>query len=357
MKHAFSHSKASLLSIVLLAAVAAGCNRAEAQATAPPAPVQVQTTKVQTIETPEVLRLTGALRGVQEADLAANVSGRVIATEVERGSTVKKGDVIARVDVQSAALQLAEARAQVETARTQQAIDQVECARYDQLKKGGVVTDADYERVTARCKTAPLTLDAAQARASIIAKNVGDGVIRAPFSGVVTERLIEVGEYVQPSTHVAALADVGSLELEFSVPEANYPSVKVGSDVRFRVVAYGERSFVGKVSRVGGAVRNTRDVLVEAEVANADGVLLPGMFANVSLVVGAKPLPALPPEAVFEQNAKPNAFVVRNGVLEQRVLQVAEPQDGKIPVLQGVEPGEQVVASYRPALKNGQSVR
>lgn len=345
------------LAVPLLAATLAltGCKKPEAERPTVQK-VKVETLAATPVETPQMLRLTGNLKGERETELAANVSGRVLETLVERGATVAKGAIIARVDTSAAALQLAEAKVQVATTETQASIDQVECDRYQKLKERGAVTDLEYENVMARCKKAPLSLDAAKARASIAAKNVGDGVIRAPFAGVVTDRFIEVGEYVQPNTRVVSIANVDSLRLEFSVPEANYPAVKQGSEVRFRVVAYGDRDFIGKVVHIGGAVRTTRDVLVEAEVPNADSALLPGMFANVSLIVGKRQVPAVPVAAVFQQNAKPNAFVVKDGILEQRVLQVAEAHGQDIPVLAGIAVGEKVVAAYRPELANGQAV-
>jgi membrane fusion protein, multidrug efflux system len=272
---------------------------------------------------------------------------------VERGSRVKQGDIIARVDVRQAALQLAEAKVQVESSRTQQNIDDLECERYAKLKDRDAVTDIEFAQVMARCKRNPLSVEAAQARVSLAAKNVGDGIIRAPFSGVVTERFVEVGEYVQSATRVVALAEVDALQLNFSLPEANYPQVRIGSEVLFSVSAYPDKPFHGKVVHIGGAVRSTRDVLIEAGVDNVDGTLLPGMFADVGLVVGAESHPALPKEAVFTQNNKPNAFVLKGGFLEQRVLQVVESQGNLVVAKRGIEAGEQIVTPYRDELKNG----
>jgi membrane fusion protein, multidrug efflux system len=109
--------------------------------------------------------------------------------------------------------------------------------------------------------------------------------------------------------------------------------------------------------RIGGAIRSTRDVLVEAAVENVGGELLPGMFANVSLIVGTKRVAAVPAAAVFQQNSKPNAFAVKDGMLEQRVLQVSAADNGMVPVLAGVAVGEPVVAAYKADLANGQAVQ
>jgi len=347
------------LSAALAFALAApGCKRKTDAAPAPAAQaVTVATEPVTSIEAPRTLRLTGTLRGERETDLAANVAGRVISTKIERGQRVAKGELIAQVDVTGAALALAEARVAVQTSKTQEAINRADCDRYERLKASNTVTDMEYDQVTAKCKTAPLNREAAQARQNIAAKNVGDGRILSPFAGIVTDRYIEVGEYVQASTRVASLAQVADLRLEFSLPEQNYPDVQLAQNVGFRVAAYGEQLFSGSVSHISGAVRETRDVLVEASVKNPDHKLLPGMFADVELTVGHETLASIPKAAAFEANGKLNVFVVSSGVLEQRVLQPGPEVEGRVSVRRGVVVGEQVVAVYKPELKNGQRVK
>jgi membrane fusion protein (multidrug efflux system) len=132
--------------------------------------------------------------------------------------------------------------------------------------------------------------------------------------------------------------------------------VKKGADVAFRVAAYGDSVFSGKVSHIAGAVRETRDLMVEAAVPNPDKRLLPGMFADIELTIGTKPMPAVPVSAVFEQNGKKNVFVVVEGHLEQRVLQPRPALEGLVPVVRGVAVGERVVRTHSPELSNGQTV-
>jgi membrane fusion protein, multidrug efflux system len=337
----------------------AGCKRAGATPPEPPklAPVSVTTEAASPVDTPRTLRLTGTLRGARETDLAANVAGRVLSIGVERGQSIAKNALIAQIDVRSAALALAEAKVAVQNSKMQETISNADCARYEQLRAGGAVTDLEYDQVTAKCKTAPLNLEAAQARQSMAAKNVGDGAIRAPFAGVVTERFVEVGEYVQASSRVVSIAEVEELKLEFSLPEQNFPDVKLDAEVSFRVGAYAAERFAGKVLHISGAVRETRDVLVEAIVKNPDKKLLPGMFAEVELAIGHEALPSVPKSATFEANGKTNVFVVKDGALEQRVLQPAPAVGDRIPVRRGVELGEKIVKAYAPELKNGQPVK
>ena len=148
-------------------------------------PLSVQTEPARTIDVPVTLRLTGTLRGERETDLAANVSGRIIATSVERGEQVKPGQVLARVDTRAAALSAADARAQVGSIKAQADQARAECERYEQLKAKGAISDLEFQQKITQCSTLPLNVEAASARAALAAQNVGDGVIRAPFAGQV----------------------------------------------------------------------------------------------------------------------------------------------------------------------------
>jgi RND family efflux transporter MFP subunit len=315
--------------------------------------VHVETVEVTAVDAPQSLRLIGTLRGAKETDLAANATGRVLKTYVERGAEVKAGELLAQVDVSAAALSLAEARVQVVTSKTQLDISQADCARYEQLKGTGAISEYEYDQVTSKCKISPLLVKAAQARQSMVAKNVGDGMIRSPFAGVITERFVEVGEYVLANSKIVSLAQIEELRLEFTVPEANFPQVKPNAKVTLHVAAYGEAPFEGKVIHISSAVRPTRDIVVEASVLNADRRLLPGMFANVSLDVGARSLPSIPRSAMFAQNGKENVFVVHEGRLEQRVVRPEPELGGRIPIVKGVALGERVVATHSADLKNG----
>jgi RND family efflux transporter MFP subunit len=349
---------AGALALGALAAAAAGCHspaQAKTEDAAPP--VHVETAAVSDLEVPVVLRLTGTLRGMKEADLAANAAGRVIRTAAERGDEVKEGAVLAQLDTSAAALSLLEARVQVKSSQTQEDINQADCARYEQLKAKGAVSALEYDQATAKCKTAPLGLEAAQARQNIAAKNVGDGTIRAPFAGIISERYVDVGEYVQPASKVVSIAQVGELRLELTVPEANLAQLKLGADTSFTVAAYPDKTFHGAVRFIAGSVRaTTRDLVAEAVVPNADKLLRPGMFADVALAVGSERLPSVPVGAVFERLDKKRVYVVADGHLQERVLQYGPEQAGRLSVHYGVKAGDKVVVSKLDGLLNGARV-
>lgn len=351
----------AVLSLSLLVALASACQKKSVDtpdASAEKPAVEVETEPVTALEVPRTLRLTGTLRGDRETDLAANASGRVLSTSVERGQQIKPGQVLAKLDTRAAALSVAEARAQVESSRTQEEQARTECERYEKLKAKGAVTDLEYQQKITQCRTLPLTVQAAKVRAAMAAQNVGDGIIRAPFAGTVTERFVEVGQYVRQDSRVVTIVSLDPLRLELAVPESEVSKVKEGSDVSFAVAAFPDRRFHGKVRFVSGALRSsTRDLVVEALVENKDRLLLPGMFADAELTVGSLKLPSVPKKALLERDEQSRVYVVAGGRLEERVLALGASLGDRVAVARGVTAGEQVVVSDLAGLANGQKVR
>jgi membrane fusion protein (multidrug efflux system) len=321
-------------------------------------PVAVTSAAVSEVEVPVTLRLSGTLRGNQETDLAANAAGRVLATLVERGAQVAPGQVIAKLDTRAASLSAAEARAQAESAHAQQAQGQAECARYDQLKAKGAISDLEYDRAMAQCRTLPLSAEAASARARLAAQNVGDGIIRAPFGGVVTERQVEVGQYVRQDSRVVTLVSLDPLRLELAVPESEVSKVKVGAEVTFTVAAFPGKRYQGQIRFVSGALRSTtRDLVVEALVQNPDKTLLPGMFADVELTTGTRKLPGVPKAALQVREGQAHAFAIVDGRLEERLLSLGPEAGDRVSVLKGAAVGDRFALPPFEALSNGQRVR
>jgi membrane fusion protein, multidrug efflux system len=343
------------------AAALSGCKGKTPEASAAPAekpPVSVQTEAVVTIDVPRTLRLTGTLRGDRETDLAANANGRVLATSVERGEQIKPGQVLAKVDTRAASLSAAEARAQVDSTRAQEEQAQIECQRYEQLKQKNAISDLEYQQKVTQCRTLPLNVQAAAARAALAAQNVGDGVIRAPFAGVVAERYVEVGQFVRQDSRIVTIVSADPLRLQVAVPEAQIAQIREGAELSFGVSAYPGRRFNGKVRFVSGALRaSTRDLVVEALVSNPDRTLMPGMFADVELTIGTQRLASVPKRALVEQDDQSRLYVVAAGKLEERVVARGPAVGERVAILRGVRDQERVVVSDLSALDNGQKVR
>jgi RND family efflux transporter MFP subunit len=350
--------------VLLLLATASGlggCKQKAAEGSEAPATkplISVQTDAVTLMEVPRTLRLTGTLRGDRETDLAANASGRVLSTSVERGAHVKPGQVLAVLDVRALSLSAAEARANASSARTQQEQAQAECDRYEQLKQKGAISDLEYQQKVTQCRTLPLTLQAATARADLAAQNVGDGVIRAPFGGVVAERFIEVGQFVRQDSKVVTIVAVDPIRLELAVPEAEAAKITEGAQLDFAVAAHPGRTFTGKIRFISGVVRRaTRDLVVEAVVENKERLLMPGMFADVSLVVGTTQLPSVPQKSLLAANDQSRLFVLADGRLEERIVALGPKVGERVSVTRGVTVEDKIVISELSQLSNGQQAQ
>jgi len=319
--------------------------------------VHVETDIVREQPMPRVLRLTGNLRGQHETDLAANAAGRVIQTFVERGMAVKKGDVLAKLDIRAAAFGAAEAKASAELARAQADSAKRDCLRYSKMLESGSISQAEYDRFSDQCRLTPLSVTASEARAQAAALVVGDGVVRAPFAGVVSERFIDVGQYVRQDSKVVALVEVDPLRLELTVPEASLAAVKEGNRVTFTVSAYPDRPFAGTVKYVSAAIRETtRDLVAEAIVPNADGSLKPGMFASVALEAATEKTPVAPRAALVEKEGRSHVFVVADGHLDERVVQTGADDGNVMAIVRGLRAGEKIVIKPAETLRNGQAV-
>ena len=338
----------------------AGCKRSAAddKASTPLPPVAVRTAVVGEVQAPVTLRLSGNLKGLRETDLAANASGRVTSTTVERGSQVKVGQVLAQLDVRSASISAAEANAMALSAKTTAEQAKSECARSEALKASGAISAAELERVTAQCRTSSLGVEASSARAQMAAQNVGDGSVRAPFAGVVTERYVDIGEYVRPETRVVTIVSIDTLRLELAVPEADAAKIKEDAEVGFHVATFPERRFAGKIRFISGAIRTaTRDLVVEAIVDNADKALKPGMFADIEVNVGVQKLPSLPKDAILEKDGRSRAFFVVDGRLQERVLSTLPEIAGGVPILKGAKAGDAIAIGDVQTFVNGQRTR
>lgn len=349
----------SRVGVAAVALVALACSKPEVQVAPKPeaAPLKVETLSIEARNVPRILPLTGTLMAELRAELTANASGRVTKTFVERGQKVALGAVLAQLDTRSARATAAEAQAGVASAKTQLDAARAECERYDGLVARGAITQQEHDRQTASCKQQLAAVAVSQARASSASIAVGDGTIRAPFAGVVTERMVSVGDYVQPSSKVVTLVVSNPLRLQLTVPERRIGEVKAGALVTFSAAALPGRVFSGNVKYLGGEVRAaTRDVVVEAIVPNADGALLPGMFVDVSLHAGERPMPVAPKSAVFDTGQEKSLYVVKDKRLELHIIKLGVEAGDGVAVEEGAKAGDVVVVNPSPSLSDGAPV-
>jgi len=348
--------------LVCLGVGATGCQKNDsASAATPPkeaaAPIHVTTSAVVEKPMPTLLTLTGTLRADSESDMAADVSGKIVATYVERGQPVKRGQVIAIVDSRVASLAATAAEANAKVAQSQLEEARRDCERVKHLLDTGAISQAEYDRQTAQCTSQQFSAEAAQAQQQTALKLAGDSNIRAPFDGFVGERYVSVGQYVQPSTRVASVYDPDPLRLQLTVPEANVSAISQDMPVHFTVTAFGDQVFTGNVKYISPNIReSTRDLVVEALCPNGDFKLKPGMFAVAKIDLGDTPRPVVPKTSVVQDDTGARVFVVAGQQVQERLVQLGETVGDVTAVVQGVKSGENVVVTPGPDVHDGAKV-
>ena len=323
---------------------------------APPVPVTVAVAEERPM--PRYLQVTGELRSGLDAAVAANASGKVIESSIERGAVVKAGDVLVKLDDRTATLSLREAEAHVAQAQSKLDLTVAEWKRNEPLVKTKAIATADFEKLTADNESAKADLEAALARRDTAKKNVEDMVIRAPFAGSVMERMVSPGEYVQSSTQVLRLVANDQLRVLLNVPESARGQIVLGQEVSFSVPAFEGKVFTGLVKHIGAALReSTRDLLVEAVVPNPDGTLRQGMFAEGRVLLGEKPGVAVPASAVRKSVGHHRVFVVEKEQITERLVDLGEESAGWREVRNGIARGESVVTDPAAEAVDGARIK
>lgn len=210
-------------------------------------------------------------------------------------------------------------------------------------------------------QTAQAEVESARAAASIAEKAVADTVVRAPYSGYVSDRPIAVGEYITPSSVVATILLTNPLKLQLQVPELDAPRVQVGMPVSASVDAYPDRKFAGRVTAVNPAVDPaSRSFTVEAAIENPDNALRSGMFATARITQpGGGQSVYVPSESVVrDQNTNSfRVFTVKDGVAHLKVVQIGDEENGWVQLLSGVAADEEVAVNNQQQLYEGARVQ
>jgi RND family efflux transporter MFP subunit len=386
------------VSAVLFASASlAGC-RSEletAAAAAAPAPLAIAAAPVESRSIDRYLRVTGSLMADEHAEVSAETAGRVVETPVERGTPVRAGSLLVRISASETSAQLQEAEAnaaqiearlgltpgqpfdpkavpdvmnakaslewaEAEFARIRSLLDQkvVSQSEFDQRRTQVDAARQQYQVAQNSARQSYRSLEAARARVALARKAMADTSVRAPFNGLVAERLVSVGDYVTRGTKVATVVSVNPLRVELTVPEHSVSLVKPGQAVRLTVDAYRGEEFVAHVRFVSPALRaDQRALTVEAIVPNADARLKPGLFATALITQPPGAAALLVPSTAVETIAGTGrVYVVKNGKIEERIVTVGQTVGDRVELTSGVVKEEIVASEPSGRLSDGQLV-
>ncbi len=297
--------------------------------------------------TPELTAI-GTLRAYQGVMIAPQVASLVSAIHFESGDDVKQGQLLVSLDDSVEQADLANGLAQLKNA-------EVTLERQKTLVKGGNTPQSSVDSAIATRDSAAATVQHARA---IIAQKA----IRAPFTGRLGLRNVDLGQFVSVGLALVSLQQLDPVYVDFSTPEDSLAALAVGERVEIAVDAAPGRKFVGKATAIDARVSaDSRNITVRAEIANPDRLLLPGMFANVTVVTG-QPVKALtvPRTAIVYSLYGDNVFALKPAgsgfTAEREFVEVGPVRGERVAIEKGLEEGQKVVTTGQIKLQNGSPI-
>jgi RND family efflux transporter MFP subunit len=316
------------------------------------------------------------MQALQETTIYARANGFIRSWRVDIGARVKKGEVLAVLDMpdvdqelQQARATAAQSKANIDQAAAQLAIANVNTRRYTILRPSGVVSqqDADQYKATfdvqrANVNASQAALDSEQANVQRLEYLMSFGTLTAPFDGVITMRTAEVGQLIVAGAAGPPLfkvAEVDILRVFINVPQLHAKAVRVGMRASIRVREIRDRVFAGAVARTSNEIDDaTRSLLTEVDIPNPDGTLLAGMYARVHLDVEETDQPVLVPATAVLFNARgTRAAVIREGVVHWKSVDIEGDLGDRLAIARGLADQDVVAVMATEQLVEGMRVR
>ncbi|MBD3368536.1 MAG: efflux RND transporter periplasmic adaptor subunit [Candidatus Eisenbacteria bacterium] len=338
--------QASLLFTVALAAagLSMGCGGGAQEEEAEAGAVPVEVTELSSGMVSPVLGYTGGVQGARRTSLGAEIQGRVETFHVDAGDRVEQGDLL----VELGSEQLAQVEAQYRAAER-------DWKRMQSLHEKNAITDQAFDQAEAGYESARASYD----------MMLGSTRIRAPFSGYITARHLEEGELfmLMPggtgAPSILDLADISSVSIEVEVSERDWPLIRKGLPAAIAVDAYPDRTFDGSVHRVDASLDEmSRTATAEVRVPNPEGLLRPGMFADVELTLAGREAVLVPLDGLLRQEGTgvSYVFVIEGGKARRRNIALGDVFGDRVEARSGVAEGDLVVLAGRYRLADGDDV-
>lgn len=318
-----------------------------------PPPVAVTTVVAQQEQWPSTLSVIGTMAAVQGVTVSADLPGIVDRIAFDSGRPVRAGDLLVQLDTR-------QEQAQLNAAEAERDLAVLNFDRRRGLVDQGAISGADYDRSAAEQK---LT----EARVGEIRATIARKTIRAPFSGILGIRQVNLGQYLSGGDAVVPLQALNPIYANFGVPQQDAGQMRVGRRIVVTSEDWPGVEFAGRVTAVNAVVDEaTRNVQIQATLANPQGKLRPGMFVQVQVRLGgSRPVIALPASAISYAPYGDSVFVLTdlqdpNGQtyrgVRQQFVKIEGARGDQIAVISGVKPGDEVVTSGAFKLRNGAAV-
>ena len=355
---------AERVAVLAAAAIAAACRGSGAPpASAAPAAVDVGRENIAVASVQQLQSgpaISGTLEARQTATLRAEVSGPVLQTYVDRGQSVRRGQLLARID--DTALRQAALSAQSAARSAKLSLDNAQrnLDRSTALEKAGAIAERDLEAAQSQLAAAAAANEDAQARLTEAQQTLDKTFIRAPFDGQVSDRQVNAGDVVQPGTAMLTVIDPASMRLEASVPSEQIAAIRRDAPVRFSVSGYPGRTFVGHIEYVSPAADPvTRQLKIDVSIPNDRSDLVAGLFAQGRVASETRTALVAPVNAVDQRGVTPAVLRVTGGRAQRVAVQLGMRDDvrGLYEVTAGLSAGDTLLLGAAMGITPGTPVR
>lgn len=320
-------------------------------------PVAVQIAPVVDITLAETVRGVGTLRPIQSVEIRPEAAGRIKAVHFQEGGFVSRNKLLFEIEEQRQVQRLASSRAVLDQAKTR--LDNLR-RNYDRIKtlyEQNLVSRDEYDRVRTELDSASSEVTRLEAQVGLAREDLGDTLIRAPFSGFISGRLVDPGAFVSLGQVLAVVYQTDSLEISFMIPERYSAEVELGQEVMVEVSAYPGQRFIGEVNFVSPSVdESTRNFEVKGFIDNPENRLRPGSFASAVLLLGYREAALVIPERSLVATRDGYLVFVADSEKEQvesRRVSIGARRPGMVEIVVGLAPGEHVVVSGHMNLSHG----
>ena len=319
------------LLLLALAAALASCGGAGAQKARGRAPPLVKAEPAATLRFADRIEAVGTAHANEQVTVSAPVTERIVRLNFDDGSYVRRGQVIAVLQQAQQTAQMREAQARARAAEQQ-------LERIGALKQRGFATQADYEAQVAAAASA-------RAQAQAAGAEIGERIIRAPFSGWVSLRNISVGAIASQGTEIATISDVSTIKLDFTVPETMLRVLRPGLPIEARSAAFPDQPFRGTIHTIDPVIDpNTRAVTIRARLPNPERLLRPGMLLTVTIENQPRLALSVPELAVIGEGDGRFVYIVdAQGRAQRKPVRAGARLAGRVGILAGLRPGQRVV--------------
>lgn len=347
-----------------LTLILSGCKaEAEKPAVATSAAVQVGSENVVTVEKGAIVVgpiVSGELKPEREATLRAEVGGSMLNVSVLAAQAVKQGTILGRIETRTLEDARQSAASAVRSAENQLSVAKRDAERTEKLAAAGALATRDVDAAHTTVSTTEAQVADAKSRLATAERSLGDTVIRAPFSGIVSRRAVNVGDVVSPGTELFTIIDPSSMRLEGSVPSDDLQTLRVGVIVEFTVRGY-DKPFQGTIERIAPqADATTRQVPIYVAIPNKGGQLLAGLFAEGRVVSQSAAGLVVPMNAVNTTDASaPWVLRVTDGRTEKVnvTLGLRDPRSERVQIASGLNDSDTLLRGAAQGITPGTRVQ